>query len=129
MVWQAYEEIQSPKSKTQKNHSLSTINHKLVIIVARDATVKRIKGNAPRNSEQRRQARVIEELAYYPDVAVRLGRADADFWATIAEEMPDRILLGYDQKFDEDACVERFPDIKLERATAYAPEVFKSSKF
>ena len=101
----------------------------LVIIVARDKTVTRIKGSAPKNQERARMGRVLVDLVSTQHTTVRLGRKDADFWVTIAEESPDMIYLGYDQHFDEVQCAEKFPHIKIERCSSYAPEIFESSKF
>ena len=75
-----------------------------VIIIARDKTVERIKKRLPENNELQRKARLAQE--FFANGAVRLGRADADFFATIAEENPDVIFLGYDQKFDEKKCLD-----------------------
>jgi len=99
----------------------------VVVIVARDTTVKRIKGHQPRLSEEKRMKRILEEKI--PGLRARLGRSDGDFWETLREESPDALLLGYDQNFDEEACHELFPEIKIFRAEPYAPEFFKSSKF
>lgn len=96
----------------------------LVIIVARDETVAHIKQREPKNNEQSRLARIEQEIQGYPNIKVRLGRADQDFMVTIAEETPDMIYLGYDQQFNADSV-----NILTERATAYAPDFFKSSKF
>lgn len=101
----------------------------LVVIVARDKTVHKIKKQPPRNTETARLARVLTEFVSQPNTKVRLGRADQDFWETIKEENPEKILLGYDQKFDEATCAQKFPNICIERCTAYSPAFFKSSKF
>lgn len=99
----------------------------LVVIVARDETVLRIKKNPPKNLEDARKQRIIEELL--PDTEVRLGRTDADFFETLRGESPDVLFLGYDQKFDEKKCQELFPDIEVVRLSKYFPDIFKSSKF
>ena len=102
---------------------------KLVVIVARDKTVEQIKAQTPKNFERARMARVLMEFVSYPNTKVRLGRQDRDFWMTIEEEQPNLILLGYDQGFDEALCRKKFPNINIERCSAYGPDVFKSSKF
>lgn len=113
LIWEAY------------NH----VPAELVIIVARDKTVKRIKGKPPQNSELERLDRIQQEVVNFENIQVRLGRSDQDFWMTITEESPERILLGYDQQFNEAAAFKRFPKLKIERASAYQPNFFKSSKF
>lgn len=101
----------------------------VTIIVARDATVEKLKQQAPRNQESERLQRVQNEVAHLKHVMPRLGRADADFWQTIEESNPEKILLGYDQHLDETQLSKRFPQIKVQRCDAYQPKWFKSSKF
>ena len=101
----------------------------LIVIVARDATVERIKARKPRNTEDSRLRRVKLELDFSNRAKARLGRSDANFWQTITEEAPDMILLGYDQHIKEVQITEKFPHIKVERCDEYQPEWFKSSKF
>ncbi len=102
-------------------------SHELVVVVARDATVRRIKSQTPVHSETERLKRIVAENL--PRTRVRLGREDGNFWKTLEEEMPDILLLGYDQRFDEVEAHRRFPDLKIERIAAFAPAFFKSSKF
>jgi glycerol-3-phosphate cytidylyltransferase-like family protein len=99
----------------------------MVVVVARDTTVQRIKNHQPRHSETQRLERLKQENL--PHTKVRLGRADGNFWETIREESPSVICLGYDQRFDESKCRELFPQIQIIRSDAYHPEFFKSSKF
>lgn len=101
----------------------------VTIIVARDKTVESIKEMKPRNTETNRLKRVSSEVAGLSTVTTRLGRTDANFWQTIAEENPDLIMLGYDQHVQESQILEHFPNLKIERCTPYKPEFFKSSKF
>ena len=101
----------------------------MCIIVARDKTVAKIKGRPSKNSELDRLERVQTETNSEPNIKVRLGRADGAFWETLKEEAPDKLILGYDQHFKEADILAHFPNLKIERATAYAPEIFKSSKF
>lgn len=97
--------------------------------MARDETVKQIKSKPPRNNEKSRLERVQAEIKNTISAQARLGRSDADFWQTIREENPTHILLGYDQHVTEADILENFPNLKIERCTAYQPEFFKSSKF
>lgn len=101
----------------------------LCIIVARDATVQCIKGNSPKKSETKRLQRLSTEVHFEPNIKVRLGRADADFWQTLREENPDLIILGYDQHVKEADILKHFPQIKIQRCREYHPHIFKSSKF
>ncbi len=106
-----------------------THSSELHIIIARDNTVFKIKGKKPRNSEVKRYERVIYEFTHFENVEVRLGRADQNFFKTIEEVAPERILLGYDQQFNLENFANTFPNILVERAQPYSPEFFKSSKF
>jgi len=108
-------------------HHASQVCDELIIIIGREGTVERIKGGKPQRSESERLKRI--EAENINRTRVRLGREDGDVWKTIEEENPDAILLGYDQRFDEAQCAERFPAIQILRAEPYAPEHFKSSKF
>lgn len=109
----------------------SAINQggKVSIIVARDETVERIKSKSPKNNEDLRLERVQTEIKNTISAQARLGRSDADFWQTIREENPTHVLLGYDQHVTEASIRAHFPNLKIERCTAYQPEFFKSSKF
>ena len=69
-------------------------NAKLVVIVARDSTVKDTKGRKPIMPENQRRA-LVESLRVV-DVAV-LGIEDFDVGEVIERVKPDVIALGYDQ--------------------------------
>jgi FAD synthetase len=69
-------------------------NAKLVVIVARDSTVKATKGRKPIMPENQRRA-LVESLRVV-DAAV-LGIEDFDIGEVIERVKPDVIALGYDQ--------------------------------
>ena len=69
-------------------------NAKLVVIVARDSTVKDTKGRKPIMPENQRRA-LVESLRVV-DAAV-LGIEDFDIGEVIERVKPDVIALGYDQ--------------------------------
>ena len=108
-------------------HSASEMCDRLTIIVGREGTITRIKGRAPQHTESDRCARIEKENI--PHATVRLGREDGNVWETIREVNPDGILLGYDQRFDEEKGRALFPHMQFLRSESYAPEHFKSSKF
>ncbi len=98
----------------------------LVVVVSRDATVKKLKGRAPFFTERSR----LEHLRRL-NIAdcVRLGRLD-DKLLVIVEERPDIIALGYDQTFFVPE-LKRRPETKkipIIRFRAFKPSKFKSSK-
>jgi FAD synthetase len=69
-------------------------NSRLVVIVARDKTVKRLKGRRPIIPEDQRRA-VVESLK--PVDEAILGYENLSFEETIMKVKPDKIALGYDQ--------------------------------
>lgn len=101
----------------------------LIVSVARDASVARIKGMAPRTSEQERRAVVARHPLV--DECV-LGDAEG-YLPHIAAAKPDIIALGYDQ---EGEYVDRLEaDLRaaglatrIVRLTAFQPETYKTSK-
>ena len=71
---------------------------RLVIIVARDKTVQRLKGRRPIISEDQRRA-VIESLK--PVDEAILGYEDLSFEDTILKVNPNIIAMGHDQQILE----------------------------
>ncbi len=99
----------------------------LIVLVARDETVKRVKGHWPRIKEMKR----LEAIRNHPLVQdARLGGL-GDKLATIEDIKPDVIMLGYDQQaFTEDLeakLATRNLHPRIVRATAFQPERYKSS--
>lgn len=94
---------------------------KVIVIVARDKNVKRIKGRLPDQPEKVRQA-VIEQA--FPNVTVILGDSE-DFLAPIRAHSPNLLLLGYDQKLPPGIRKSDLPTIQ--KASAYLPKENKSS--
>ena len=100
---------------------------RLVVVLARDATVVDVKGDLPANNEQDRLAVVQQHVLV--DEAV-LGNLD-DKYRVIEEYQPDVICLGYDQEtFTDTLDVEltrRGLATAVFRCEAYFPDTFKSS--
>jgi FAD synthetase len=69
-------------------------NAKLVVIIARDSTVEKIKGKKPIMSEEQRC--ILVESLKVVDKAI-LGFEGFDIGEVIDEIKPDIIALGYDQ--------------------------------
>lgn len=94
----------------------------LVVVIARDSNVEKIKHKQPSQSEQQRLAQVRAFAAV--DEAV-LGQLDfSKRFDMIAQTKPDIICLGYDQRHTE--TLEQF-NIPIIRLPAYHPEKYKSS--
>ncbi|MHB1086551.1 MAG: adenylyltransferase/cytidyltransferase family protein [Minisyncoccota bacterium] len=100
----------------------------LIVSIARDGAVARIKGNHPRRSENERLALV--SACKLVDEAV-LGDTEG-YIAHILEAKPDIIALGYDQEGEyvqtlEDDLQRAGLNTKVTRLTAYKPEMYKTS--
>ncbi len=94
----------------------------VVVVVATDPNVQRIKGHSSLQSSDQRMTVLQSE---FPDLKVIAG-ALGDFLAPIRTEKPDLLLFGYDQKLPPGVV---FEDLQCpwERAGALKPEVYKSS--
>jgi len=73
-------------------------NAKLVVIVAKDRSVEKLKGNKPIIPEDQRRA-MVESLKVV-DEAI-LGYEDMDMLKVIEKVKPDVIALGYDKERTE----------------------------
>ncbi len=94
----------------------------LFVVVAHDATVKRVKGFYPdQNQSERKEAIECD----YPMVKVLFGDRN-DYLAPIREVEPDLILLGYDQELPPGISEADIP-CSAERIEAFKPEIHKSS--
>lgn len=96
----------------------------LIVVVARDSTVCSVKGKKPLHSEQERLD-AIEKTGLADKV--RLGCID-DHYQAIAEEKPDIVALGYDQR----AFVDNLSDaieshVQIVRLVPFEPDKYKSS--
>ncbi len=87
---------------------------KVFVVIARDSTVKKLKGRPPLLSEDAR-LRVISSIRYVYEA--RLGYRD-DFLRSVEDIRPDVIVLGPDQKFDEDELADT-----IEERLGYRPVI------
>lgn len=92
----------------------------LVVVVARDSTIGKVKGEAPWQNETKRlaQLRALDCV----DEAILGG--DGDKYEALRKVKPDVIALGYDQDADEEALKEFGRVVRL---NAFKPKEFKSS--
>lgn len=95
----------------------------IVIVVARDVTVRRLK-DFLKNSEEDR-LRVLSD--YFPEATVVLGDEE-DVMKVVREYMPGTVCFGYDQNSFGNELEENFPEIEVLRIGAHEPEKYKSSK-
>jgi FAD synthetase len=102
----------------------------LIVVVARDSTVKQLKGKLPVNDENNR-LKLIQALTYVNKAM--LGYEIADKHKIIEEIKPDLICLGYDQlAFVDDLEKElkkRGLITSITRIDAYKPNIYKSSRY
>lgn len=102
--------------------------NELVVVIARDSTVQRTKGEKPFFTENER-LRAVKRVKTV-DRAV-LGHLD-DVYRVIAEEQPDIICLGYDQSFFVEKLEQKLKEFglqtKIMRLKPFLPEKYKSSK-
>lgn len=101
----------------------------LIVSVARDSSVARIKAARPRNSESIRLAKI--EKHPLVDKAI-LGDAKG-YIGHIRANMPDIIALGYDQEGEyvenlENDLKRAGLSVKVVRMKAFQPEKYKTSK-
>ena len=99
----------------------------LIVVIARDKTVKQFKGKLPRHKEGQRLRAVLGlNLA---DRAV-LGSLK-DKYAAIKKYRPDIIALGYDQKYFTDRLKTGLKKLKLKtkiiRLKPFKPKKYKTS--
>lgn len=98
----------------------------LTVVLARDATVKKIKGRPPIWDEKKRRA-AVAALPYVH--SARFGYVSRDKLKVVREENPDVIVLGYDQKWFVD-LVKGWAKINKRQVVvlpAHHPKKFKSS--
>jgi FAD synthetase len=106
----------------------SRYGDELIVVVARDSTVKGIKGSAPVDNENERAGNV-GRLEFVDKVV--LGSKGSRKHDIIKEVRPDVLCLGYDQRSFTDGLQERLEGMgikaKIVRLKAYKPNKFKTS--
>ena len=102
------------------------LGDELIVIVARDETVKRIKGITPDHDEECRRRHV--ESTKIPSRVV-LGYLKGDLFSILDGLKPDIVALGYDQRVSEEEIKARLPHCRVVRLLPYHPEKFKSSLY
>jgi len=95
----------------------------LVVVVARDENIKRMKNHEPRIKEDERLTAVKAEKIVDETV---LGDAGEKY--TIMDKVkPDIVAIGYDQKIPE-GLKNKLSKLKTVRLKPFYPEKYKSSK-
>jgi len=96
------------------------LGDKLIVVVARDCNVEKIKVQKPIHNEKER----LEFLRHIDLVDVVILGDKVDIYKVIEKVKPDVIALGYDQVVDK----KRLKDWKIERLRPYKPTKAKSNK-
>jgi len=96
----------------------------LVVGIARDQTVKKVKGRIPGNREFDRK-NMVGALRLVDQVL--LG-SHSDQMYLIRKVKPAVVCLGYDQQVFVDQLRSVFPKLKVVRLKSYKPRIYKSSK-
>ena len=101
----------------------------LIAVVARDETVKKVKGKMPEKNERKR----LENLKTISQInKVVLGNL-TDQYLVLEDYNPDFICLGYDQHSFitenlKNEIEKRKLKAKIIRLRSYKPDIYKSSK-
>lgn len=102
----------------------------LIVVVARDSAVRKLKNKKPRQGEKERLKAVCKVNGVTQAV---LGDRRQSSYTVIKKYKPDVVCLGYDQGWLEEDLKRRMsrklvPRVLLMRLKPYHPERFKSSK-
>lgn len=104
-------------------NELKKLGDELTIVIARDKSVTRIKGQKPHFSEDERKA-AIEKTGLADKVI--LGH-DENFMKVLHDHEPGVLGFGYDQRVDISGLKSKFPHIEMIRLEAHEPHRYKSS--
>lgn len=100
----------------------------LIVSLARDTNIKRIKGHAASHTEAERKA-LLESVKFVDRVVMG---AKTDYLGHIISLKPSIIALGYDQKHYTEKLREKLAKrglkVKIVRLKPYKPKIYKSSK-
>ncbi len=101
---------------------------KLIVIVARDRNVEKVKGRKPLNGEKTR----LKNIAKLRFVSEAMLGSLTNKYRIIEKIRPDIVCLGYDQKISVADLKARLKAgkfrTKIIRIKAFKPQIYKSSK-
>lgn len=103
---------------------------KLVVVVARDEVVRKLKGKMP---DWKQDARMEHIRAFDPDAVVVLGDSEPSSYTVLKTHEPDVVCLGYDQsalRHDLEVYMKKgeIAQVKITELKPHKPELYKSSK-
>lgn len=103
------------------------LGDELYVVIARDDTVKEVKGFFPDNNEEERK-RLVQELDFVKQAFIG---SKVDKYSLLISLNPDFICLGYDQRFFVDKLGEVIKihnlKSKIVRLESFMPSLYKSS--
>jgi FAD synthetase len=103
------------------------LGNELVVVLARDETVRKVKGRSPVHSERKR----LRAVSQCPSVNKAILGNNDDKYKVIKKIRPDVLALGYDQFVFTYGLKQLFIkeklNTKLVRLEAFEPNTFKSS--
>lgn len=99
------------------------LGDRLIVVIARDRNVAKIKGALPSQDEFTRQ-KAVKNTGIADEVV--LGDLN-DFLASLRRVRPTLIAIGYDQRVDREALLKEFPTLRIVRLQAFEPKKYKSS--
>ena len=106
------------------------LGSRLVVVVARDSSVKRIKSRLPVYSERERLG-LVSALKFV-DRAVLGSIVEKDMLLIVKKMKPDIIALGYDQNPGNSELRQKLTEVgikcKIRRMEAHMPKKHKSSR-
>ncbi|MBD3157015.1 adenylyltransferase/cytidyltransferase family protein [Candidatus Peregrinibacteria bacterium] len=104
-----------------------TLGDELIVVLARDNTVKNVKGEYPKHNEKKRMEQVKNTGIAHK---VIMG-SDDDKYKAIKKYKPHIIALGYDQFVFtytlNKLIIDEGMNTKIVRLEAYEPDIYKSS--
>ncbi len=129
MVFGTFDMIHKGHEDLFKQARALALDPHLIVSVARDEVVTRIKGERPRRSERERRE-LLKRNTLVDEVV--FGQEDG-YIEHIIEARPSIIALGYDQRGEYVERLERDLtnaglQVKVVRLQAYQPEKYKTSK-
>ena len=79
-------------------------NTELIVVVARDSTVKKIKGRDPIFNEKER-LEIVKNLKPVDKVVLGKELSEGSLYDILIDLKPDILVLGYDQKVNEEELI------------------------
>lgn len=95
----------------------------MIVVVARDRNVEKIKGRVPSEDENNRRKNIVKRKIANQVILGQLR----DRYKIIKKYIPDIICLGYDQRVDMEKLKSIFKG-RIVKLRPYKENIYKSSK-